>query len=137
MKTETNSATVVVSEVAKAEVKKWLDKKKVGKTERIAREYQIGTLEGAIEDGLLVLNEKNQWEQTLNFPLDGVSVNKLTYKERMSANENIAASQRAEGNASLVMSCFIAELTGEASELVRKMDTTDYKIAAAIGIFFY
>lgn len=137
MKTETNSATVVVSEVAKAEVKKWLDKKKVGKTERIAREYQIGTLEGAIEDGLLVLNEKNQWEQTLNFPLDGVSVNKLTYKERMSANENIAASQRSEGNSSLVMSCFIAELTGEASELVRKMDTTDYKIAAAIGIFFY
>lgn len=137
MKTETNSATVVVSEVAKAEVKKWLDKKKVGKTERIAREYQIGILEGAIEDGVLVLNEKNQWEQTLNFPLDGVSVNKLTYKERMSANENIAASQRSEGNSSLVMSCFIAELTGEASELVRKMDTTDYKIAAAIGIFFY
>lgn len=132
---ETN--TPIGLEVAQAEVKKWLDFKRVGASERSAREFQIETLQSAVMDGLLVLNENNQWEQKLNFPMEGVSIDKLIYKNRMTANDNITASTNASGNPALVMSCFISHLTGEASELIRKMDTVDYKIAAAIGIFFY
>lgn len=123
-------------EVAKAEVKKWLDRKRIGQSERDAREFQIETLQSAIMDGLLVLTDKG-WKQKLNFPLEDVNVNELNYRDRMTANENIAASGNAGGNPQLVMSCFISHLTGEASELIRKMDTVDYKIASAIGIFFY
>lgn len=132
-----NQATPVGLEVAQAEVNRWLDTKKIGQSERTAREFQIETLQSAVMDGVLRLNDKNQWEQTLNFPLSDVSVTKLSYKDRMTANENISASGNAGGNPQLVMSCFISHLTGEASELIRKMDTVDYKIASAIGIFFY
>lgn len=134
MNTEEKAAGL---EVAKAEVKKWLDTKRIGQSERDAREFQIETLQSAVTDGLLKLNENNEWEQKLNFPLTDVSVDKLKFKNRMTANENIAASANAGGNPQLVMSCFISHLTGEASELIRKMDTVDYKIASAIGIFFY
>lgn len=134
---EETKNNVISEEVAKAEVKKWLDAKKIGKTKRDSHTYQIETLVSAICDGVLVLNDKNQWVQTLSFPLEDLALNKLTFKSRMTANENISASARAEGNSLLVMSCFISELTGEPSELIRKLDSVDYGISAAIGIFFY
>lgn len=123
-------------EVAQAEVTKWLDRKKIGNSERKAREFQIETLTSAVQDGLLSLDEKG-WKQKLNFPLDDVGVKELTYKDRMTANDNIDATSKADGDPKLVMSYFISHLTGEAAELIRKLDTVDYKIASAIGIFFY
>lgn len=134
---EEKNKQAVSEEVAHAEVKRWLDTRKVAQSERKAREYQIETLVSAVMDGLLILDENNKWVQKLNFPLTDIGVNELKYQSRMTANESIAASGAAEGKAHLVMSCFVSHLTGEASELIRKMDTTDYKIASAIGIFFY
>lgn len=130
---------VVTKELADAEVKKWLDYKKVKESKRVGDVAPI--LEGlseAIQDGFLVLNEEDMtFTQTLKFPIKGdVVTDKLTYQPRVTVqavNQNMKGMKDDMGSKILAT---IATVTRTPKALIEGLDTEDYNTAQQIAIFF-
>ena len=128
----------VVKEVAVEEIEKWLDYKKVSELKRENLKENINSLVSAISEGTLIVTEKNELEQTLNFPFEGdVVTNKFTYKPRLTIKEvNNKMTGIKPGDADGRVTGYISALTMQPIELIKKMDTEDYSVAQNIAIFF-
>jgi hypothetical protein len=129
---------VVVKEVAKAEVEKWLDYKKVGGTKRENFKDSIDTLAGFISDGSLTLKEDKTFEQALKFPIgSGGSITKLEYKPRIAmsvVNEKLKGVAATDADGRLL--AYTAALTGQPKNIIKELDTEDNAVAQAVVVFF-
>tara|TARA_R110000796_G_scaffold60642_9_gene140338 strand:- start:24439 stop:24855 length:417 start_codon:yes stop_codon:yes gene_type:complete len=133
---ELEDGMVMTAEAAKAEVMLWLDYKKVRKTTISNSTDAINNIAGAVAEGLLVLNSESfEWEQKLMNPIE--STKTLTYKPRLSASE-IQASMRgiSSGDPMGIMIGLVAQLTGNLSGVIKKIDSEDYGICQNIALFF-
>jgi hypothetical protein len=122
-------------EVAEAEVKKWLDAKKVTSSKREKKKPFINVLIEAVESGRLVLDDNNNWVYTLLFD-DVVTVGKLTFKPRINRYdlEQYKLSQADTSDERLLI--YTATLTGTSPGILRKLDTEDANLCDAIAVFF-
>jgi hypothetical protein len=125
-------------EIAEAEVKKWLDKKKVFQTTREAYEPHSNLLADAICEGALIYNEdEGTWKHNLLFPLDSGKITELNYIARLN---DIVLRPYLKGVAGddpdARVNAHIAALTNTAKGIIAGLDSADKKIASAIAIFF-
>lgn len=128
--------TKISKEVAIEEVNKWLDYKKIKEKKRIAFKEAIESLVEAVCDGCLVLKEDFTFTQMLEFP---VGANKefksLDYRPRIDVSTiQKYANGATTGDARILAT--LAALSGQAKEVIAKMDTEDYSVASSIAIFF-
>lgn len=125
-------------EVAAAEVEKWLDFKKVSASKREKLKENIDALAEAISTGVLILTEKNEWKQMLNFPLEGESViTEMIYKPRLNVAQ---VSDKLKGVNSKdlkgFLAAYVSALTDQPMALCKKLDTEDNSLAENIAVFF-
>lgn len=127
---------VVSIEVARKEVEKWLDFKKVKQAKRDAHAGSIDFLAYAISVGDITIDDKLVIKQKLSLPVDGL-YSELEYKPRLSIEElhkHMGAMNVRSTDDAVV--CVAAALTGKSVSQIKKMDTEDYVIPAGIGVFF-
>jgi hypothetical protein len=127
----------VTESIAKKEVEKWLDFKKVSSRKREEYKAYIEALTYAVQDGDLILNEDNSFTQVLKFPLGDGSVKELTYKPRVTVSElRDATKGLAAGDAEGRLAAYCAALTNQPKGVFYGLDSEDNGIAQAIAIFF-
>lgn len=130
----------VTQEVAAAEVKGWLDLKKLGAKRREDKNDSIEVLVGAVMEGTITIDSSGSITQTLNFPTaskgeDGVT--SLTYKPRLSAKQIQACLQGSKiGDGYGVIIALVAILTEQAKGVIQNLDGEDMSVAQAIANFF-
>ena len=131
----------VSEEVAKQEVEKWLEFKKLDQEDVDEIDDRKASLSRAIQKGYLSLDKECNFIQTLKFPIKSDSgemmLDKLTYKPRLTMSD---VEKRTKGldmkNTFVVIRAYVSALTDVNSGLISKMDSSDNKIAQAIAIFF-
>ena len=131
----------VTREIAETEVLKWLDFKKVDQEKRSEQESSIKTMQNAIFEGHLVLDDKLNFIYTLKWPLedsDGkVTLEKLTFKPRMKTSEADSRLKHLKDPSSFeTIRCFTAALTSESMGLLKDLDSEDTRVTNAISAFF-
>lgn len=128
----------VSRDVAQQEVESWLDKKKVLQTTRETNDNDINTLVGAITEGVLTLNDKGEFEHTLQHPFgEEESVTGLVYKNRLNdrmLRPYLVGVKPTDADARIT--AYICALTGQARGIIDQLDTIDKKIAMSITVFF-
>ena len=128
----------VSPEIAKEEVLRWLDFKKVSQSKRDSLADNIKSLEEAIVEGYLVLNESTEFVQSLKFPIGTESLTTdLTYKARL--KESTVATHLTGvkiGDFDGRVYAYVAALTGKPRDLIKSLDTEDYSIGKNIAFFF-
>lgn len=123
-------------ETATVDVEKWLDKKKVSQKKRTEKKQAIDFLIGAIEEGYLILNDDNTFEQTLRFPKgDEVQIEKLKFTDRIDLKKLHIHLKTAVGQDERLLAHVVA-VTGQPKDIIKALDTEDYDIASTIGLFF-
>jgi len=132
-----NAAKAVSPEVAKKEVEKWLDFRRVRKRKREENESTINELIEAFEDGILILDpETHVIKQKLLF--DKAGKKELNFKPSMSVGEGQRALKGIKTTDSHgMLLAYVSELTGEVKEVLRQLDSEDYGIARTIAGFFF
>jgi hypothetical protein len=126
-------------EVAEAEIKSWLDYKKILESTRETHKEEINVLIEAITEGILQYNSENHTlTHNLLFPFTGeMPIEKLVYQPRINDN---ALAPNLKGvelkDLSGRLNAYIATLTKTARGLISALDSVDKKIANAIVIFF-
>jgi hypothetical protein len=132
-----NAAKAVSEEVAKQEVDKWLDFRRVRRKKREENESSIKDMVEAFEEGILILDHKTHViKQTLIFETAGKK--EFNFKPSMSVGDGQRRLKGIKsGDHQLMLSAYVAELTGEASEVIRQMNTEDYGISRTIAGFFF
>jgi hypothetical protein len=133
---------VVAASVAAEDVKKWLDHKRVKPIKREIQIYYINQLVQAVMYGDLVLNEDFTFTHKLNVPVvngkDGSSIfDKLTYASRLTVQDvsNVLEGMNTRNEISNSIA-YGAALTGKATGLIGRLDTSDLEVMTAVGIFF-
>lgn len=128
----------VSPEIARQDINKWLDCKKISTKRRDELKDNIDKLVDNVSEGILVLNDKNELIQELLFPLgiDG-AIKKLTYKPRLKQAD---ISKKIQGNkgtdvGSYVRS-YVCALTDQPANLIGELDSEDYNVANSIAVFF-
>ncbi len=129
-------AEVVSIEQARKEVAAWLDFKKV---KQAKRDMHIGSIElliYALTQGDITIDEKFVIKQKLTLPVEGL-YSELEYKPRLTIEElhRHSGAMNIKSTDDAVV-CAAAALTGKSISQIRKMDTEDYVIVTAIGVFF-
>lgn len=130
-------AEVVDIEVARKEVSGWLDYKKVKQVKRDTHVNNIEYLIHCVSQGDITIDDKTfVIKQKLLIPVDGL-YSELEYKPRLNVGEltQHTSSMVVKSTDDAVL-CAIAALTGKTVGQVKKLDTEDYVIATAIGVFF-
>lgn len=131
----------ITEEVARREVGKWLDYKKVKDKKRENLEAQIDVIVDNIVDGTLVLDSDHKFTHTLSFPLTNakgeVTLKSVTYKPRLTVKEiNSKMSGIKASDADGRVIGYIAALTDQPSAIIANMDTEDNSLAQAFATFF-
>lgn len=131
---------LLVNEItAKETIEKWLDHKRVKPRKRTAYDQSIQTLEAAVEDGELTLDEKtHELRYKLLFPLENeIKTTELVFKPRM--NDKLlkpklkgCAPTDVEGRTN----GYISALTNQPVNLIESIDTEDKDVCSAIAVFF-
>lgn len=125
-------------EVARQEVNKWLDHKRVSVKRREELKENIDRLVDNISEGLLVLNEKFELVQELLFPVgEGGAIKKLTYKPRLKQGEiskKIAGAKSSDVGS--YVRAYASALTDQPSAIIAELDSEDYNLANQITVFF-
>lgn len=133
-----NLSKKVSADVAKKDIDKWLDYKRVKETKRESYKEQIESLVDSVADGDLVLSEEHELVQTLRFPLDGeLALTELKYKPRLKVSTihthlNGVKSTDADGR----ICAYVAALTSKPKAVIKGLDTEDYSIAQSVAVFF-
>lgn len=137
-----NTQELLGPDLALAEVTKWLDAKKIKSSKRQAFQGQIETLVDGFMDGSLIFDEESQkLTQKLSFPIEDdkgkVLLDKLVFKPRLRVGElgqylKGVASDDADGRVTAYVAC----ISENAPALIRKVDTVDYSLSAAVVVFF-
>ncbi len=134
-------AEVVSLDIARIELEKWLDYKKVSEAKKESSKESIDLLVDAISNGSLVLADNLSLIQTLDFPIkdkDGRDAYKtLEFKPRLTVGDVHSNLQgiKATDAAGFIIG-YVAALISQPKEFVRKLDVQDYGIAQAIALFF-
>lgn len=132
-------ATKIAKDIAAQEVQGWLDFKKIKEKKQESYKDQIEVLVDAVSEGTLEINpETKNITQNLDFPIGSeMKVSKLEYKPRLTVGEiqshmgGVKATD-ADGR----ITAYVAALTNQPKELIKKLDTEDNSIAQSIAIFF-
>jgi len=129
---------LIDKETAIADVDRWLDYKKIGRSKREQNKIFIDQMVEAVVDGDLVLDEDCKWTYTLKFPLENeVPVRTISFKPRVNLKDiNDQLSKVKGGSGSDLMVVYAAVLSGQVKEVIRNFDTEDYNTISAIVIFF-
>lgn len=134
----------VAKEVADAEIKAWLDWRRVMPAQREAYKGHIEILAEAIQYGMLVL-EDNAFTQKLHFPItppkkgteEIEATTGLSYMKRVTTLDLIKPLQDVksdDGDARIV--AYIACMTKQAKQIVKLLDPADKRVADSIVVFF-
>lgn len=123
-------------EQAVKEVTGWLDHKRVKEGKREAYKANIDALAYAISIGDISIDDKFVIKQKLAVPVEGL-FSELCYKPRLTVGElqKHAGSVKMQ-NVDSSLICAIAALTDKSVSQIQRLDTEDYAVAAAIGLFF-
>lgn len=129
---------VMNEELAKTEVQKWLEHKRVKPRKIESNEASIEELENGFADGSLVLNpETHEIDLHLLFPI-GDNVNKLTFKPRINVGQVHQRLREVKtGDVDGRIKAYISTLTNQPTNIIGSMDTEDYNLASSIAIFFF
>lgn len=128
----------VSEEVAREEVEKWLEYKKVTTKKREAFAEAIQTLADYICEGLLTLEEGCIFKQKLLFPLgNGGSIPELSYQPRVQIKDLSSQSKGVPNTDQKArVAAIVSSLTGVAKGIIVTMDSEDADVAQAIALFF-
>jgi hypothetical protein len=126
-------------EQAEAEVKIWLDYKKVGDKKREANKDSIESLIEAVCEGNLTLDlETKVFTQHLKFPTEGeMPMSSLEYKPRIkiqTVHHHLQDVKVTDMDGRIL--AHVAALTSKPKALIKSLETEDYSIAMAIAVFF-
>jgi hypothetical protein len=126
-------------ETAEAEINSWLDFKKISEKKRTNYKENIESLVDAVCEGILSVNpEGKELVQILNFPIgEEMKVNKLEYKPRLTVGavqSHLNGVKATDADGRII--AYIAALTSQPKELIKKMDTEDNGLAQSIAVFF-
>lgn len=130
---------VISQEQAELEITKWLDFKKVSAKKREAQKSGIETLiSGIVEGNLILVPDSMILRHTLKFPAGVDSqIKSLDYKPMLTVEQvhihlqNVSATD-IHGQ----ILAHVVALTSVSKELVKKLNSEDYGIAQALGLFF-
>jgi hypothetical protein len=123
-------------EDAKLEFSKWAESKKLSNKILEKHDDDSEIIIDAIQEGILVLDEENNFIQTLQFPKEKLQT--LKYKNRVTKGELAASTKGIKtddliGNMSI---CYISCLTGENRNDIRTLDSVDSSLGEHIAAFF-
>ena len=132
-----NAAKAITPEMAKQEVEKWLDFRRVRNRKRQENEASINDLIEAFEDGFLILDPKTHViKQKLLF--DTAGKKELNFKPSMTVGEGQRALKGLKSTDSHgMLLAYVSELTGEVKEVINQLNSEDYGIARTIAGFFF
>lgn len=128
----------VNADVARKDIESWLDSKKVRQSRREGRDIQIEDLIAAIQEGVLMYDDKTHvLTHTLINPPEDAPVKEMKYKHRIRPIDvepylKGVSPTDADGR----VRAWIQALTGQPMNVVRKLDTEDYSLAQSIALFF-
>ncbi len=132
---------VVSKDIAQGEIEKWLEYKKVSDIERQSNKENIDSIIDSISQGHIVLNEDYTLVQTLKFPIEDkegkTAFSILEYKPRINVSLchlHLQGVKSTDADGRLL--AYVCALTSKPKELIKKLDTSDYKISQSIAIFF-
>ena len=126
---------------AEAEIKKWLDYKKVSPKKRESLQDNIDNMVDCIVDGTLVLQDDMKLLHTLSFPLENdkgeVTVKELIYKPRLQVRDiNVKMKGLKPTDADGRIIGYTRALTDQPAEVIKSLDTEDNTLAQHITGFF-
>ena len=129
---------IITKEQADQEIASWLDNKGVRPKKREAYKASIESLEDAISEGDLVLNEDFTLTQKLKQPTSGdVPITSLTYKARLTVGEVKKKMENVKpGDPDARIIALVSALTTQPKGVIEALDTDDYGIAQNIALFF-
>jgi hypothetical protein len=129
---------MVALEVAKKDVDKWLEYKKISDTKKESYADNISTLVNAVADGALIVNEDFTLKHELKFPLENeIKTTCLEYKPRLQMKQIHQHTQGIKSNdIDGRIAAYIAALSGKPKAVVVSLDSEDYAIAQAVAVFF-
>jgi len=127
-------------EMAKGEVQKWLELRRLKKSKIDSSKEMIEVLEDAFLNNLLIL-EDDKLIQKLEFPLINekgeITIKELVYTKRLTqqkitqATEGISAS-----NFNAILSAYVSAITAQPKAIIGALDTDDFATSRAIATFF-
>lgn len=125
-------------ETATNEINRWLDYKKVDGKTRETNKDGIERLINGVCDGTLVMEDDCTITHTLKFPTDGDGqIKELKYKPRVKVN---AIHMHLQGGSSTDFDfrtlATAAAISGQHKNVLKTLDSEDYKITQAITFFF-
>jgi hypothetical protein len=125
-------------EIARQEVEKWLEYKRVGASKREAYKDAIDSLVDAVAFGQLTLEDDYHFVQHLDFPIEGDEpIEELKFKPRIKVKEIYSKMRGVKaGDADGRVMALIAALTGKPSAMVGMLETSDYSVSQNIALFF-
>jgi hypothetical protein len=133
--------TVVSTDVAKSEIEKWLNLRRVSEKKRESFQELIDELVEHVSTGTIVFDESaGKLIQKLQFPLgEGSIVRQLEFKPRILAGEIRQAAttlnmKAGDGDGRLL--AHIAAATNQPVAMILKLDNYDYNIASNVALFF-
>lgn len=123
-------------DLAREEIKTWLDYKKVPAKRREELKDNIEKIAEFLIDKNVVLDQsKMVFTQKLLFPIGDIDT--LTYKPRLKQLEIGKRIQglKANDNAAFLRA-YICALTDKPADLIANLDTEDYTFGQALAVFF-
>ena len=131
----------IAREVAEQEFEKWLDFKKVKSTKRLESKDQGEQIISAIENGSIIIDEKNNLVLTLDFPVEdssgNVTLSTLKFSPRLRVvdlNKRLKGFKADDVDGRVL--AYAAALTGENTGIIGCLDTEDYRIVGNIVMYF-
>lgn len=131
----------VSREIAAADVKRWLDAKKVTERKRESFKDQLEAMEDYVMEGILTIDENEIIRHELIHPLESdgeTTLTNLTYKNRLKVSEITAHTKSVKGSDTdgRIMA-YVSALTGTATGIIKGLDSDDYSVAQNIVVFFF
>jgi len=129
----------IATSVARIEVEKWLDFKRVKDKHRESNSETIDHLVESFEDGTLMLDDDHNIIMNLTFGVgEGEKIESLKFKPRLKVGEihNSMKGIKSTDADARVLS-YIATLTDQPIGVIRQLDTEDYRISSSVVVFFF
>jgi F420-0:gamma-glutamyl ligase-like protein len=129
----------IAANVARAEVEKWLEFKRVKDRHRESNSETIDHLVEAFEDGTLILDDDHNIIMHLTFGVgEGEKIQTLKFKPRLKVGEihnSMKGIKSTDADARIL--AYIATLTEQPIGVIRQLDTEDYRISSSMVVFFF
>ena len=140
-KDKLEKTAAVSKEIADQEVEKWLDFKKIDQDDIKDIDDQKTPLSLAIQKGYLSLDSDMVFHHKLKFPIEDVDGNivldKISYKPRLKMWEIESKTKGVDmKNTFALIRAYMCALTDLNSGMLKKLDSSDNKIAQGIALFF-